>query len=166
MTESKQAFRVLWVGCLILGLAVQFACGSSPAERRKAAQANGDKYFEFLKAEDYEGAYRHTFSTAHKQQLPIETFVRFRQAYAAQTGKIVDYEVVEYSADPEKEFVTLVYSIRTDKFPVPVSEVVKMQMEGTEWRIASIEPRRPTIQPANSNNQNTSIPMPQSNANR
>ena len=135
------------VTTILLALAVSIvasACtGDSPASLRKEAQSNADKYIELLKVGDFEGAYVKTFHAEYKRQLPLETFVKYRQGVAATTGAIESYQMVHYDADTERDSVTLSYAVKYTNMPEPGTEIVKLRREGTEWRISSVEPKIP-----------------------
>ncbi len=116
-------------------------CSQSAAARRKEAQANGDKYLEFLKANDAEGAYRNTFSSAYQAQQSLDSWLRFRQGMAHVTGPILNYQVVKYDAPENSPRVSLTYAIQTANIKDPVLENIKLEREGSEWKIVSVEPQ-------------------------
>lgn len=136
--------RLLTTILLALAFSAAAACtGTSPAALRKEAQSNADKYIEFLKARDYEGAYATTLHADFKRQMPLETFLKYRQGLSATVGEVESYQVVHYDADPERGSVTLEYAVKYSKNPEIGAEVIKLRREGTEWRITSIEPKMP-----------------------
>ena len=132
---------------LALSIAGTACTGDSPASLRKEAQSNADKYIELLKAGDFEGAYVKTFHADYKRQLPLDTFVKYRQGVASTTGAIESYQMVHYDSDTERDSVTLNYAVKYTNMPEPGTEVVKLRREGTEWRISSVEPKIPKKAP-------------------
>jgi hypothetical protein len=117
------------------------ACGTSVASLRQAAEANANKYYELISAGDYEGAFKQTFSDTYRQQLQIDTFVRYQQRYAAELGGIQGYKAIETDVDQERGTATITYALDVGKLPEPVNEVVRLRLQGTEWRIDSVEPK-------------------------
>ena len=132
---------------LALSIAGTACTGDSPASLRKEAQSNADKYIEFMKAGDFEGAYVKTFHAEYKRQLALETFVKYRQGVAQTAGSIDSYQMVHYDADTERDSVTLNYAVKYSNMPEPGTEIVKLRREGTEWRISSVEPKIPKKAP-------------------
>ena len=128
---------------MLVSIAVTGCTGTSPEALRKEAQSNADKYVEFLRASDFEGAYAKSMHSEYKRQLSLETFVKYREGLASTLGAVESYQMVHYEADPEREAVTLTYSVKYANMPDPGTEVVKLRREGTEWRITSVEPKVP-----------------------
>jgi len=120
------------------------ACtGTSPESLRKEAQANADKYVEFLKAGDFDGAYAKTFHSDYRRELAPETFNKFRKGIAQTAGQIENYQVVHYDADPSSGTVVLTYAIKYTNLADVGREIVKLKRENGEWRITSVEPKIP-----------------------
>jgi hypothetical protein len=152
--------RAVPTAVALLALCLAASCGAqSPESRRKEAQANGDKYWEFLRANNPEGAYNNTFSANYKRNLPIESFLKFNQALTDRTGPVTSYTVVRYDADPEKTYVSLGYSVQLEKLPGPALFELKMVTDGTEWRVDSVEPKQMPQPPQPQQSQG---PLPQS----
>lgn len=128
---------------LVISMAGTACTGTSPEALRKEAQSNADKYLEFMRAGDFEGAYAKTLHADYKRQLALETFLKYREAIASTAGAIESYQVVHYDSDVERESVTLDYAVKYSRMPEPGTEIVKLRREGTEWRITSIEPKIP-----------------------
>jgi hypothetical protein len=126
---------------LVVFLAALAGCGTSPETRRREAQSNADKYWELIKAGKPEEAYNQTFSTTYKGQLDPETFVKFQRALEARTGPVTGFQVVHFDADPAKPLVVLTYALQTANVPEPSMFDVSVEEEGSEWRIAQIEPK-------------------------
>lgn len=142
----NRSLTAMWLALtVVFGFAGCMA--SSPEALRKEAQSNSDKYVEFLKAGDFESAYAKSMHADYRRQMPIETFVRYRQGLEQTFGAIESYQVVHYDADPERQSVTLTYAVKYSKAPEPGSEIVKLRREGTEWRVTSIEPKMPQKAP-------------------
>jgi hypothetical protein len=137
--------RLLAVAALVGMLA---ACGTSPETRRKEAQSNGDKYWEFLKAGNPEGAYNNTFSSRYKRDLPLDLYLKFNKALEATFGTVRDYQVVHYDANPDRTLLVLTYRVETTNSQEPLMFDVKMGQEGTEWRVDQVEPKIPGQAPA------------------
>lgn len=129
-----------------LACVLSLGCSQSAEARRKEAQANADKYLEFLKANDAEGAYKHTFGQTYKSQQSLESWIRFRQGMSNTTGPILNYQVVKYDATPTNPRVSLTYAIQTANVKDPILETVRLEREGTEWKIVSVEPQMSTQQ--------------------
>ena len=127
---------------LIFLIASIAACGPNAASVRKEAQANADKYFEFVKAGNLEGAYRNTFSANYKGQLDLETYTRFQQALTAQAGDIENYSAADNpKIDLDRHTVGFVYSVKTTKMATTLDFDVRMVQEGSEWRIDALDPK-------------------------
>lgn len=146
----SRSIRLMAFAFLVAALS---GCGAqSPESRRKEAQANADKYWEYLRANDPEGAYKNTFSENYKRNLPLENFLKFQRGLTERTGAITSYTVVRYDADPQKQQVALGYSVQTEKLSGPAMFEIKMAPEGSEWRVESVEPKQmptpPQQQPA------------------
>ena len=122
---------------LVISMAGTACTGTSPEALRKEAQSNADKYLEFMRAGDFEGAYAKTLHADYKRQLALETFLKYREAIASTAGAIESYQVVHYDSDVERESVTLDYAVKYSRMPEPGTEIVKLRREGTEWRLRS-----------------------------
>lgn len=132
---------------LAMSIAAIGCTGSSPEALRKEAQANADKYLEFLKAGDFEGAYSKTLHSDYKRQMSEDSFVKYRQGFVHTAGALDSYQMVHYDADTERGTVTLNYAVKYTQMAETGSEIVKLRREGTEWRITSIEPKLPQKAP-------------------
>lgn len=128
---------------LTVVLTVAGCTASSPEAIRKEAQSNADKYVEYMKAGDFASAYDKTMHSDYKRQLPLETFVKFREGMTNTFGAVESYQVVHYDADPERQSVTLTYSVKYSKVPEIGQEIIMLRREGTEWRVMSVEPKMP-----------------------
>ena len=128
---------------LVVSLAAMLAtgCGTSEEAMQKAAKSNADKYYELVRLGKYEDAYRQTFSETYKGQLPIDTYTRYQQQYRSRLGQLEEFEVTESTVDADAERISLTYSLKVGSAPDPVSEIVRLRKDGSEWRIDSIEPR-------------------------
>ncbi len=133
--------RFVLIAILVCVAASTVACSDSPETRRKEAQSNADKYWELLKANNPQGAYDQTFSSHYKQSVSPEAFVRFNELITRSAGPVVDYQVVKYDANPQKPQVSLTYSVRTANAPDALLFDIKVERDGAEWRIASVEPQ-------------------------
>lgn len=139
MTSKRQT--TLALGALALVVAIAAGCGASEESQRKSAQANADKYYELISAGNYAGAYKSTFSDAYRDALELETFVRYQEGYAATLGHVQGYKATQAEVDTERGTAELTYALDVSKVPEPVGEVVRLSLQGTEWRIDSIEPK-------------------------
>lgn len=135
--------------CLLLALGA-IGCGATVDSMKYAAKANGDKYYEFVKLGKYGDAYRNTFANTYKGQLPLDTYEAYQRRFNEQYGLLENYSVVESIYDEQTDTVTLTYSLDLAKLPTPVTEVIRLGKQGTEWRIVSVEPKleRQTEAPA------------------
>lgn len=155
--------RSIAVAALLVVSFAVFGCSQSPEARRKEAQANADKFLEFIKANDPEGAYRNTFSSTYKSQQSLDSWVRFCQGMSHTTGPIVNYQVVKYDAPAGSPRVTLTYAIQAANIQDPFQETIRLEREGTEWKIISVEPQfkpPPTTQQQQAPGQPGSAPLP------
>jgi hypothetical protein len=131
-----------------VGLLALVACGQTSEARRRAAQVSADRYFERIKAGEYEAAYKDTFSSAHRDALSIEDFVRYRRGLAAWTGKIGGYHVVAYKPESRAGRIELTYALeaadpaRASPSAGTTYEIVQLVEENGEWRIASLDVNR------------------------
>jgi hypothetical protein len=148
-------FRV-GTAVLLLGVVVAAAgCGETPESRRKAAQAAADQYFEYIKARDYEGAYRNTFSSRHRGELSLEDFVLYRRSLEAWTGPISGYRVVGYHPDPGNNRIRFTYALepqdpaKARPSAGATTEILDLVEEEGEWRVAALNVHR--TPPANTN---------------
>jgi hypothetical protein len=123
-------------------------CSTSPAALQKAAQANADKYYEFLKTGNPEGAYREVFSKAYKSNLNLELYLKYRAGVDGKLGRIVEYQVADAKVDANMKVVTMTYLLRTTNLPEPMKEVVRFRLEGTEWRMDEFVPQYTAPKPA------------------
>jgi hypothetical protein len=128
-----------------LALAALLAgCGPNAASVRKQAQANADKYFEFLKAGDLQGAYDNTFSANYKRMLSPDSYIKFQQFINARAGDVQDYTADDDpKIDLDRHTVTFTYAVKTANLPSALAYDVKMVQEGSEWRIDNLEPKFP-----------------------
>lgn len=135
----SRTLTFLAVAALVAGLA---GCKPNAASVRKEAQANADKYFEFLKAGDLEGAYNNTFSENYKGQLPIGSYVKFQKALNDAGGEVVDYAANDNpKIDLDRHTVSFVYTVKVARAQQPLDYTVRMVQQGSEWRVDSIEPK-------------------------
>ena len=109
--------RSIAVAALLVVSFAVFGCSQSPEARRKEAQANADKFLEFIKANDPEGAYRNTFSSTYKSQQSLDSWVRFCQGMSHTTGPIVNYQVVKYDAPAGSPAASASRSMTTTRSP-------------------------------------------------
>lgn len=141
--------RASRIGLLAAAIVVVVSgCGSSPAALQKAAQANGDKYYEFLKTGNPEGAYREVFSKAYKSNLDLERYLKYRAGVDGRLGRIVEYQVADANVDADKKVVTMTYLLRTSHLQEPMKEVVRFRLEGAEWRMDEFVPQYTPPKPA------------------
>jgi len=149
----KKTLSLLALAIVLAGIA---GCGPNAASVRKEAQANADKYFEFVKAGNLEGAYNNTFSANYKRQLDRESYVRFQQAVNNKFGEIQEYAVAdEPKIDLDRHSVVFVYNVKSANMATVLNYNVRMVQEGSEWRIDAVEPKFSQMTP-----EGPSAPLP------
>jgi hypothetical protein len=133
---DRRIVTVLFV-CLSL---ISASCGETPEARLKSAQPTAEKYFEYIKASDYTGAYRNTFSKAHRAQLDLESFNIYRTRLAATTGKLVGVTLVETKDNADIGRVRLVYALQSESHPAAApTEILDLEREDGEWKISAVD---------------------------
>jgi hypothetical protein len=133
------------VGLLAAMLVVASGAGCDTAESRaKAAQVTGDKFMEYIKSGDYERAYHETFTARYRASLEVDSFVKFREGMAKNSGQILGYQMVDYEAKPDLPYVKMVYAVQTQNTETPIYENMKFVLdEDGVWRITETDVQRP-----------------------
>jgi hypothetical protein len=133
-------------------------CGESSEKRMRSARPVAERYFEYIKVGDYEGAFRHTLASSYRAQMQQESFVQYRQMLAATTGPIAGASLVESTESAATGRVRLVYTLDSERLKEdPPREVLDLERERGEWRIAAIDVKMPKAKQAG---QPQDLPLP------
>jgi hypothetical protein len=127
----------------IVGAIVVSGCGPTRESQRKAAQSGAEKYFELVKAGQYAEAYQRTFTKGHQRQMSQESFETYRRAFAAQTGAIRAVTLVKANERPGAMGFHMVYALEGANAQQPAYEILDVELEGDDWKIASVDRRLP-----------------------
>ena len=153
--------RTLVGGAIVLVIAaaalLSAGCAETAEDRSRRARPAAERYYEYVKTGDLEGAYRHTLAGSYRAQMPTEAFIKFRRQLAASTGALRGVRLIETADVPQTQRVKLTYALDCERFPNdPPQEILGLEREQGEWRIASIDVKMPKPQQAAPQN----LPLP------
>lgn len=153
---------VLILAMLSIALSVigSSACSNSTESKRKAAQANAEKYMEFIKAGDYAGAYANTFHPRYQNATSLESFTKYRKAFADKAGAMRGFNMVMFNPNFDRDQVTFLFKLEVENPQVDMNESVRMILEGSEWKVASVEVQSSSTGVQTNSNASTPIPLP------
>jgi hypothetical protein len=115
------------------------SCGESETARVERARTGGDRFFAFIKASDFEGAYRDALSKSYRGEVSRDAFIAYRQSLERSFGRLRDYTVVGSEVKPEIGKLRLNYAVRCGDRQQPNYEILEMVEENGEWRVAGLE---------------------------